>query len=512
VELLNLPGKLIAAMSSSQAVSSQTLRFVLNGRVECLDKPPPTFTVLDYLRDVAGLKGTKEGCAEGDCGACTVVLGELTEDRHRIAYRAVTSCIRFLPTLDGKELVTIEDLRQPSGAAHPVQQSMIDNHASQCGFCTPGFVMSLFALYLNEKGADRERILDALSGNLCRCTGYRPIIDAGLRQWTYPSPAHWSRDESQSPARVAALQDLARDAGAAASLKFPSYHAPRSVEELADALKDRPDSLLLAGGTDIGLTVTKQLCELPALVYLGDVAELKRIEERADGLWIGAAATLTDAWPALLVRYPELEEQAARFASPPIRNSATLCGNLANGSPIGDSIPALIALGAHIELRCGARVRRVPLEDFYLAYRKTDLEAAEFVTGVAIPRAHQGRLLASYKVSKRFDQDISAVCATFCLSIDGERVRSARLAYGGLAGVARRAPQAERALTDLGWTPQGIEAAVAALDTDFNPLSDLRASATYRLRAAGNLLRRFYRQQQAGRHPALRTADAMQED
>ncbi len=201
--------------SSARAVSSQTLRFVLNGRVECLDQPPPTLTVLDYLREVAGLKGTKEGCAEGDCGACTVVLGELAKDGRRIAYRAVNSCIRFLPTLDGKELVTVEDLRQPSGAAHPVQQSMIDNHASQCGFCTPGFVMSLFALYLNEGGAERERILDALSGNLCRCTGYRPIIDAALRQWTYPTPARWSREESQSAARVAALRGLERDAAAA---------------------------------------------------------------------------------------------------------------------------------------------------------------------------------------------------------------------------------------------------------------------------------------------------------
>ena len=496
--------------SSARAASSQTLRFVLNGRVECLDQPPPTLTVLDYLREVAGLKGTKEGCAEGDCGACTVVLGELTKDGRRIAYRAVNSCIRFLPTLDGKELVTVEDLRQPSGAAHPVQQSMIDNHASQCGFCTPGFVMSLFALYLNEGGAERERILDALSGNLCRCTGYRPIIDAGLRQWTYAAPARWSREDSQSAARVAALRGLERDAGAAASLQYPGYHAPRSVAELADALEDRPDSALLAGGTDIGLDVTKQLRGLPALVYLGDVAELKRIEERAHELWIGAAVTFTDAWPALLVPYPELEEQAARFASPPIRNSATLCGNLANGSPIGDSIPALIALGAQIELRRGAQLRRVPLEDFYLAYRKTDRAAGEFVTGVAIPRAPAGRLLASYKVSKRIDQDISAVSATFCVSVEGDRVQSVRLAYGGLAGIACRAPHAERALAGSGWTPQGIEAAVAALATDFKPLSDLRATGDYRLRAAGNLLRRFFQQQQpTGRR--LRTADALRD-
>ena len=309
---------------------------------------------------------------------------------------------------------------------------------------------------------------------------------------------------------MATLRGLERDAGAAASLKYPGYHAPRSVAELADALEHRPDSVLLAGGTDVGLEVTKQLRDLPALVYLGDVAELKRIEERAHELWIGAAVTFTDAWPALLGPYPELEEQAARFASPPIRNSATLCGNLANGSPIGDSIPALIALGAQIELRRGAQLRRVPLDEFYIDYRKKDLTAGEFVTGVAIPRAPAGRLLASYKVSKRIDQDISAVSATFCVSVEGDRVQSGRLAFGGLAGIACRAPHAERALAGSGWTLQGIEAAVAALATDFKPLSDLRATGDYRLRAAGNLLRRFFRQQQPT-HRHTRTADALQD-
>jgi xanthine dehydrogenase small subunit len=502
VELLNLPGKLITAMS----LASQTLRFVLNGRVESIDRPPATLTVLEYLRDGAGLKGTKEGCAEGDCGACTVVLGELAADKSCSRFRAVNSCIRFLPTLDGKELITVEGLHQPSGAVHPVQQSMIDNHASQCGFCTPGFVMSLFALYLNSAGADREQIVGALSGNLCRCTGYRPIIDAGMRQWDYAPPPRWSRAESQSPSRLAMLNGLARAADA--SLRYPGYHAPRDIDELANAFQERPDSELLAGGTDLGLMVTKQLRELPALLYLGDVTQLAQIEPRAEGLWIGAAVSLTDAWTALLNRFPELEEQATRFASPPIRNSATLCGNLANGSPIGDSIPALIALRAQLELRRGARVRGMALEDFYLGYRKKDLAAGEFVAGVLIPVALGGRLLASYKLSKRIDQDISAVSATFCVSVEGEQVQSARLAFGGLAGIAGRAHHAEHALTERGWTAAGIEAAVAALDTDFEPLSDLRASSAYRLRTAGNLLRRFFRQH-GSPALALRTADAL---
>ena len=490
------------------AGSSQTLRLVLDGEVVCIDRPPPTLTLLDYLREVAGRRGTKEGCAEGDCGACTVVLGELSADRRRISYRAVNSCIRFLPTIDGKELVTVESLQQASGAAHPVQQSMMDHHASQCGFCTPGFVMSLFALYLERSDVSREQVVAALSGNLCRCTGYRPIIDAGLHQAGYPTPERWSREDARSAVRLDLLQRLARERDAGASLHYPGYHAPRSLDELSEALLTQPDAVLLAGGTDIGLWVTKQLRDLPALVFLGDVPELTAIEERTKELWIGAAVTFTDAWPALLRRFPELEEQAVRFASPPIRNSATLCGNLANGSPIGDSIPALIALGAQIELRKGSVIRRLALEDFYLGYQSKDLSRGEFMTGVAIPAAASGRWIGSYKLAKRIDQDISAVCATFCVRVEGERVRDARLAYGGMAAIACRARHAERALIGHGWTSAGIEAAGAALAADFKPLSDLRASSTYRLQAAGNLLRRFFLEHQAAR-PALRTSDAL---
>jgi len=497
-------------MSPSRVANSpQTLRFVLDGAVVSLHEPPPTMTVLEYLRDVAGRCGTKEGCAEGDCGACTVGIGELTTDRRSVCYRAVNSCIRFLPTLDGKELVTVESLQQPDDcAAHPVQQSLVDHHGSQCGFCTPGFVMSLFALYLNRGGAGREQVLDALAGNLCRCTGYRPIIEAGMRQFTYASPTRWSREEAYSESHVEPLRSIERGPAAASSLRYPGFHAPRGLDELADALESSPGALLLAGGTDIGLWVTKQLRDLPGLVYLGDVPELTRIEERSQELWIGAAVTLTDAWPALLARFPTLAEQAARFASPPIRNSATLCGNLANGSPIGDSIQMLIALDARLELRLGKKVRRLPLEDFYLEYQKKDLSAGEYVAGVAIPPPRNGQLLASYKLSKRFDQDISAVAATFCVTLEAAQVSEARLAYGGLAGIPQRARHAERALLRGGWNLAGIEASVAALATDFEPLTDLRASREYRLKAAGNLLRRFYLQQQGG-HVALRTADAL---
>jgi xanthine dehydrogenase small subunit len=496
------------------------VRFVLDGKVVAIERPPATMTVLEYLREIAGRCGTKEGCAEGDCGACTVVVGELSAGETGMTYRAVNSCIRFLPTLDGKELITVESLAAPGGPAHPVQQSLIDSHASQCGFCTPGFVMSLFALYLNRSEADREHVLAALAGNLCRCTGYRPIIDAGMRQWDYPAPLRWSREDARSAAHADALKSIARDAATdpagAAALEFPGYHAPRTLAELAKALDAEPVPVMFAGGTDVGLWVTKELRELPAIVYLGDVAELARIEERPQELWIGAAVTFTDAWPALLVRFPELAEQGARFASPPIRNSATLCGNLANGSPIGDSIPTLIALGAQLELRSGAQVRRLPLENFYLGYQQKDLGRREFVAGVAIPPRKSGQLLASYKVSKRIDQDISAVSAAFCvhlpgaMDVPGARVMDARLAFGGLAGIAGRARRSETALIEQGWNTAGIEACIAALAEDFDPISDLRAGAGYRLRAAGGLLRRFYLQHQREK-TALRTADALLE-
>jgi xanthine dehydrogenase small subunit len=498
--------------AGNSASPAETVRFVLDGRVVCIDRPPPTMTILDYLREVAGRRGTKEGCAEGDCGACTVVLGELSS--RGVTYRAVNACIRFLPTLDGKELVTVESLQQPAGTAHPVQQSMVDHHASQCGFCTPGFVMSLFALYLERSQSTREQVLEALTGNLCRCTGYRPIIDAGMHQGDYPEPERWSRGDARSAQRVGTLQRLADERAAGASLRYPGYHAPRTLEELSAALLRHPDAVVLAGGTDVGLWVTKQLRELPSLIFLGDVPELSDIEQRRNELWLGAAVTLTDAWPSLLRRFPELAEQAARFASPPIRNSATLCGNLANGSPIGDSIPALIALNAQIELRKGASVRRLALEDFYLGYQNKALAEGELMTGVAIPAAPDGRLLGSFKVSKRIDQDISSVCAGFCVSLDGARVRSARLAYGGMAAIACRARHAERALIEHGWSPEGIEASSAALAADFTPLSDLRATGAYRLQVAGNLLRRFFLQNQKEAralrtHDALRTTDAL---
>ena len=480
------------------------IRFLLDGRLVCVENSPRTMTVLEYLREVAHRTGTKEGCAEGDCGACTVVLGELNASQGRVEYRAVNSCIRFLPTIDGHELVTVESLSAPEEDPHPVQQAMMDHHASQCGFCTPGFVMSLFALYLHEPAPTRERVMETLAGNLCRCTGYRPIIEAGMRMGEYPTPARWGREACTDASHGDSLLAIRRER----SLRLPGFFAPCTVDELAAELVKEPGSLVLAGGTDVGLWVTKQLRELPPIVYVGAVEELKQIRRVDAGVVeIGAAVSLTDSWRELVSLSPTLAEMAERFASPPVRNSGTLCGNLANGSPIGDSLPVLIALGAELVLRRGAQVRTVPLEKFYLGYQRTALEPGEFVAAVQVPTRVSG-WIAAYKLSKRFDQDISALAVACAVQVEDGHVAWARIAFGGMAAIAMRAAAVERCLTGAPWTESSIEAAVEKLAEDFKPLTDMRASSAYRLQSAGNLLRRFYLEHSGGTEPTRVNAAA----
>jgi xanthine dehydrogenase small subunit len=481
------------------------IRFLLDGHLVCAENVSRTTTVLEYLREVLHRTGTKEGCAEGDCGACTVVLGETSADGSRVEYRAVNSCIRFLPTIDGQELVTVESLSGPDDDLHPVQKAMVDHHASQCGFCTPGFVMSLFGLYLQTSTPTREQVLEALSGNLCRCTGYRPIIEAGMRMSEYPASARWNHDSPALDVRLTQLRAIGRSGE---GLRLPGYFAPRTLDELATELETHPGALILAGGTDIGLWVTKQLRDLPHIVYIGSVAELKHVRRDGDVLEIGAAVCLTDGWRALVTEFPSLAEMAQRFGSPPVRNSGTLCGNLANGSPIGDALPVLMALDARLELRRGARTRELPLDEFYLGYQRNALEPGEFVVSVKVPVSQDARWFAAYKVSKRFDQDISAVAAAIAIKVQENHVVAARIAFGGMAAIAARAPAVERALIGANWSKASIERAAQQLAEDFTPLTDMRASSVYRLQAAGNLLRRFYLEHSGSMAPT-RTAEVV---
>ena len=477
-----------------------TIRFILDGEVIELVGVDPTRTVLQFLREDVRRTGTKEGCAEGDCGACTVVLAELDRDGDDVQVRAINSCIQFLPTLDGKELITVESL-SPNGVLHPVQQAMIDHHGSQCGFCTPGFVMSLFALYKTNAKPSRRDIDDALAGNLCRCTGYRPIITAAEAMYDAEADKDWLRQpavkgQSQKhkpPAkRVAALQNLQRDDGLQFVDNGRKFFAPVSSDELAGVLALHPGATILAGGTDVGLWVTKQHRELDTIVYTGRVAELNRLNVSATHIEIGAAVSLTDAMTIIVEHYPDLDELFRRFASPPIRNAGTLGGNIANGSPIGDSMPALMVAGASLVLRRGRSNREVPLDGFYRGYQAKDLRASEFIESIRIPLPWDGVILHSHKLSKRFDQDISAVCTAYRLELDGDRVTSFRMACGGLAATIKRATHAEAAVAGAQWNEETIDRAAQALAQDYDPISDMRASAGYRLRATQNLLRRFF--------------------
>ena len=463
------------------------VRFLLGHEPRELRGVDPNLTVLNHLREIERRTGTKEGCAEGDCGACTVVLGEFDGDALR--YRAVNACILFTPQLDGKQLITVEHLRRPDGSLHPVQQAMVECHGSQCGFCTPGFVMSLFALYKSEAAPSRQQVLDALAGNLCRCTGYRPIIDAARRMYELAARDHFAEREAETIRQLQALQPADR-------LAFQSgghrYFAPRRIDDLAALYQQFPDACLLAGGTDVGLWVSKQHRDLETLIHVGKVEELRRLEVTATHLEIGAAVTYADAHRALGERWPDFGELIRRLGSVQIRNSGTIGGNIANGSPIGDSMPALIALGATIVLRRGGTRRELPLEELYLDYRKTALAPGEFVELIRVPLPAPDQEFRCYKISKRFDQDISALLGAFQLRLKGRRVAEIRIAYGGMATIPKRALACERALTGKAWTETSIEAGRAALAEDFAPISDMRASAAYRLLVAQNLLTKFH--------------------
>ncbi|MBI6629715.1 xanthine dehydrogenase small subunit [Pontibaca salina] len=450
------------------------ITFLLNGETVTLSQVPPTTTLLDWLREERRLTGTKEGCNEGDCGACSVMV---IDSR---GARALNACILFLPQLHGKAVRTIEGIAAPDGSLHPVQQAMIDHHGSQCGFCTPGFIVAMATAHLN--GA-RDHDLQ-LAGNLCRCTGYAPIIRAAEAAAKKPVPDWMESDKSFFLPEISA--------GGAGGRQPPAgqHFRPHSADELAALYLEQPSATLIAGATDVGLWVTKQLRDLHPLIFLDGCEDLKHIEIGEHTVRIGAMVDMNTMAKAMQPLHASYGELIRRYGSVQVRGAATVGGNIANGSPIGDNPPALIALGATLHLRQGESRREIPLQDFFLEYGKQDRAPGEFVEAVSFPRRPDR--VKCYKLSKRFDQDISAVCGCFNITVENGAVADARIAFGGMAGIPKRATHVETALIGQSWCKSTITAAQQAFDADFSPLSDMRASALYRLEGARALLARYF--------------------
>ena len=477
-------------------MSLTTLRFVHRGQVRtCVDVPPDR-TLLDLLRDDLHCTAPKEGCASGDCGACTITLAERGDDGG-LHYRAINSCIRLAHSAHGMAVFTADDIAPDAATLHPAQRAMVECHGSQCGFCTPGFVMSLFTLHQHHGGqpVSRDQALHALSGNLCRCTGYRAILDAAQTMH------HWPDAPVDNTALLQKLEQLAQDGPAPAADSMPNpdaafYARPATLADLLAWRAAHPQALLAAGTTDVGLWITKQHNRYAQIIDVTRVAELRRLERTADRWHIGAAVPLTEAFDALAQDRPRLAPFFHRFAGLPVRASGTLGGNVANGSPIGDSMPLLIALGATLVLAGPQGERRIGLEDFYLAYRKTALAADEVLVRIDVPLPAAGEWLSADKISKRFEDDISAVCLAVALQIDGGVIRAARIGAGGVAAVPARAVQTEAALVGQPASQATFDAACAVLQSEFQPISDMRASQAYRRAVLGNLLRRAWAQSQ----------------
>lgn len=482
---------------------TNTVRFVLDGRIVEAQGERRTTTVLDYLREQLHRTGTKEGCAEGDCGACVVMVGELNPAGTGVDYVPVNSCIQLLPALDGKSVKTIESLKKADGTLHPVQDEMIKCHGSQCGFCTPGIVMSLVNLVQVLPAPSRQQITDSLSGNLCRCTGYTPIIDA-----TFKAVERKSELKIDDHADVALLKEIQRASTPTLTLdgdlilqpvvrtkKGNEFVSPATLAEVADYLVKHPTTTLLAGSTEIGLQVNKQYVRPDHIMYLGNVAELRQVKETGTAWRMGAAVSLATTETLLAKAYPDFVEVLRRFGSPPIRSTATLAGNIANGSPIGDSMPCLMALGATLVLRRGDKTRTVLLENFYTGMKKNVLVAGEFIEAIELPKPVAGQVFRAHKVSKRFEQDISATCAAISYSLKGGKLSGVKLAYNGLAPSPCRAPKLEAVLE--GKAPADVKAADldAAITASFTARDGLRATWAYRALVARNLVLDFIEEQ-----------------
>ena len=466
-------------------MTSNTIKFVWENKIHSISNLDPNETILNYVRLKLKKTGTKEGCAEGGCGACTVVLGDLKNNK--IIYQAINSCIAFVPSLEGKQLILVEDLVSKNGTLHNVQQAMINYHGSQCGFCTPGFVMSLFAMYKNFSSYNKENIQDSISGNLCRCTGYRPIVDAAKSL----NNANRLDQFDKNKKKIISLLKKINSENLSLKNGNKKYFSPKNINELKKTIKDNPNSIFLSGGTDLSLNVTKGRKDIRNIISLNSIKELKFIEERNGNIEVGAATSLIEFELFIKKYYPDFNAILKRYGSVQIRNVGTIAGNIATASPIGDTLPLLLSLDAKVVLQKISKKTILPLKNFFVSYRKTKLKKGQFIHSIIIP-IFKNNIFKAYKISKRIDDDISSVCASFNLEINNKKIKNIKIAYGGMAPIPKRAINCEKTLINSSLSEESFEKAKKNLEKDFSPINDTRATKDYRMEVAKNLLMKCF--------------------